>query len=108
MVIFDAGIVLPPHKFCKRRKKKAQKTRTHASLRLDYPSWLFEQDFGHDLPLDRDSREDPPLGLIYRTYPLLVCNFGEDPLLDHDSSEDIRLDLNFDKGQWSGLVQSSI
>lgn len=69
----DAGLVFPPLKFFK-RKKKAQKTCTHASLWLD----------DHHQVLDRNSSKEPPLD----NDPSLDLNSGKDPPLDHDSGKE--------------------
>ena len=74
-------IVLPPHKFCKRRKK-AQKTLTRASSWLDDPCQGLDHDFGQDPPSDYYSRKDPVLDLNFRTNPPLDLNSEKDQLLD--------------------------
>ena len=74
----NVDIMLPPQRGCKRRKKRAQNTRTHASSWLDDPCQVLDYDFGQDPSSDCDSRKDPPL------------------------------DPNSDKDQWSDPIQSYI
>ena len=66
----DADIILPPQRFCKRRKKRAQNTCTHASSCLDDPchvlAYVLYYDFGQDPPLDLDSGTNPPLDPNYK------------------------------------------